>query len=155
MLRTWLFALCVFTLPLIGEDTLAMIKPDAVKDNHIGDIIALFEKNGLEVAALKMQKWNKQEAEAFYAIHKDRPFFKDLVAYMTSGPTVAIVLKGDNAVERARKVIGATNPANAEAGTVRKLFGKSITQNAIHGSDSAENAQKEMGFFFAKEELAR
>ena len=135
------------------EKTLSIIKPDAVKNNHIGSIIARFEKEGLRVSALKMKRLNEQEASEFYAEHKDKPFYKDLVKFMTSGPSVILVLEGDNAVMRNREIMGATDPSKANAGTLRKDFAKSVTENAVHGSDSKENAEKEILFFFNLQDL--
>lgn len=135
------------------EQTLAIIKPDAVASNHIGDIIARLEQNGLRVEGLKMTRLQKAQAEKFYEIHKDRPFYSDLVAFMSSGPIVAIALAGDNGVAKNREVIGATNPKEAAKGTIRADFATSLTKNAIHGSDSVENAKNEINFFFRSEEL--
>lgn len=135
------------------EKTLSIIKPDAVKDNHVGDIISRFEKKGLKVSAIKMKHLNEKEASAFYAIHKDRPFFKDLVNFMTSGPSVIIVLEGDNAVALNREIMGATDPFKASSGTIRADFAHSVTQNAVHGSDSQDNAKNEILFFFSGDEL--
>lgn len=136
------------TQPVVVERTLAIIKPDAVKANHIGDIIARYEKNGLQVAGLKMVLLTKERAADFYAVHKDRPFYNDLVTFMSSGPVVVIALEGPNAVAKNREIMGATDPSKAANGTLRKDFGTSMTNNAVHGSDSLENAQKEIDFFF-------
>ena len=133
--------------------TLAIIKPDAVKDNHVGEIISMICKAGFKVKALRMIKLSDDAAKAFYEIHKDKPFYAELVEYMTSGPCVPIALEKENAVEDYRKLIGATNPANAAEGTVRKLFAKSVQYNAVHGSDSDENAAREIAFFFSSKEL--
>ena len=133
--------------------TLTIIKPDAVKDGHTGAILEQIEKAGFRVKALRMKWLSREEAGAFYAVHKERPFYGELVEYMSSGPVVPAVLEKDNAVEDFRKLIGATNPANAEEGTIRKRFGKSLQSNAIHGSDSDENAKIEAGFFFAASEM--
>lgn len=135
------------------EKTLSIIKPDAVKDNHIGDIIARFEKEGLKVSAIKMKHLNEKEASEFYGVHKGKPFYNDLVKFMTSGPSVMIVLEGDDAVALNREIMGATDPSKANEGTLRKDFAKSVTENAVHGSDSPMNAQKEILFFFSKDEL--
>lgn len=137
----------------MNNKTLAIIKPDAVNDNYIGEIISLICKAGFKVKALKMVKLSQEAAKAFYEIHKDKPFYKDLVEYMTSGPCVPIALEKKNAVEDYRKLIGATDPAKAAEGTVRKLYARSVQYNAVHGSDSDENAAKEIAFFFANKEL--
>lgn len=137
----------------MNNKTLAIIKPDAVRDNYIGEIISLITKAGFKVKALKMMQLTTEAAKEFYAIHKERPFYKDLVEYMTSGPCVPIALEKTNAVEDYRKLIGATDPAEAVEGTVRKLYATSKAYNAVHGSDSNENAEIEISFFFSKEEL--
>ncbi len=137
----------------MSNKTLAIIKPDAVKDNYIGEIISLISKAGFKVKALKMVKLTEDAAKAFYEVHKDKPFYNDLVVYMTSGPCVPIALEKENAVEDYRKLIGATDPAQADAGTVRKLYARSKQYNAVHGSDSDENAEKEIAFFFSSKEL--
>lgn len=137
----------------MSNKTLAIIKPDAVSDNHVGEIISMICKAGFKVKALKMIKLSEDAAKAFYEIHKEKPFYGELVEYMTSGPCVPIALEKENAVEDYRKLIGATNPANAAEGTVRKLYAKSVQFNAVHGSDSDENAAKEIAFFFASKEL--
>jgi nucleoside-diphosphate kinase len=137
----------------LSNKTLAIIKPDAVKDNHIGEIISLICKAGFKVKGLKMVKLSEDAAKAFYEVHKERPFYNELVAYMTSGPCVPIALEKDNAVEDYRKLIGATDPAKAAEGTVRKLYARSVQFNAVHGSDSDENAAKEVAFFFGSKEL--
>lgn len=137
----------------MGNKTLAIIKPDAVNDNHIGEIISLICKAGFKVKALKMVKLSVDAAKAFYEIHKERPFYGELVEYMTSGPCVPIALEKENAVEDYRKLIGATDPAKAAEGTVRKLYARSVQFNAVHGSDSDENAAKEIAFFFSSKEL--
>jgi nucleoside-diphosphate kinase len=133
--------------------TLTIIKPDAVKDGHAGAILEQIEKAGFRVKALKMKHLSTNEAGAFYAVHKERPFYGELVAYMSSGPVIPAVLEKENAVSAFRELIGATNPANAEEGTIRKRFGKSLQSNAIHGSDSDENANIEAHFFFAESEM--
>ena len=135
------------------QHTLSIIKPDATKKNVIGKIITIFEEAGLRVEAAKMMHLTKHQAESFYEIHKERPFFADLVKFMTSGPVFIQVLAGDDAVAKNRKLMGATNPAQAEEGTIRKLFAESIDANAVHGSDSEENAKNEISFFFAKTEI--
>jgi nucleoside-diphosphate kinase len=129
--------------------TFTMIKPDAVTNGHIGAVLDQIIKGGFRVVAMKYTWLTPEKAGQFYAIHKERPFFKDLVSFMTSGPIVAAILEKDNAVEDFRKLIGATDPAKAEAGTIRNLFAKSIEANAIHGSDSNENAKIEGDFFFS------
>ncbi len=135
------------------EQTLSIIKPDAVKKGVIGKIIDRFESNGLRVAAIKKVQLSEEDAKEFYAVHKDRPFFKDLVEFMTSGPVVVSVLEGENAVAKNRELMGATNPKEAAPGTIRADFAESIDANAVHGSDSLENAKIEIAFFFAKREI--
>jgi len=135
------------------QQTLSIIKPDAVKKNVIGKIIDRFESNGLRIAAMKKLQLSKEDAAAFYAVHKERPFFNDLVEFMTSGPVVVMVLEGENAVAKNRELMGATNPKEAAAGTIRADFADSIDANAVHGSDSLENAEIEIAFFFAKREI--
>ena len=137
----------------MSNRTLAIIKPDAVNENHVGEIIAMINKAGFKIKALKMIKLSEDAAKAFYEIHKEKPFYAELVEYMTSGPCVPIALEKENAVEDYRKLIGATNPANAAEGTVRKLYAKSVQYNAVHGSDSDENAAREIAFFFSSKEL--
>jgi nucleoside-diphosphate kinase len=136
------------------EQTLSIIKPDAVAKNVIGKIIDRFESNGLRIAAMKKIKLSQEDAENFYAVHKERPFFGELVEFMTSGPVVVMVLEGDNAVAKNRELMGATNPQEAAPGTIRADFAKSIDANAVHGSDSLENARIEIDFFFAKREIS-
>lgn len=135
------------------EKTLSIIKPDAVKKNVIGEILARFEKNGLKIAAIKKLWLSKEQAGEFYAVHKERPFFKDLVEFMTSGPVVVSVLEGANAVLKNRELMGATNPKEAKPGTIRADFAESIDANAVHGSDSLENAKNEIAFFFKENEV--
>jgi nucleoside-diphosphate kinase len=135
------------------EYTLSIIKPDAVERNLTGKINTKFESAGLKIVAQKMLQLSEKTAQEFYAVHNQRPFFKDLVKFMISGPVVVQVLKGENAVAKNREIMGATNPANAESGTIRKEFALSIEANSVHGSDSLENAQNEIAFFFAKNEL--
>jgi nucleoside-diphosphate kinase len=130
--------------------TFTMIKPDAVRDNNIGPILNMINKAGFRIIAMKFTRLSKEKAGAFYAVHKERPFFGELVDYMSSGPIVAAILQKENAVADFRKLIGATDPAKAEEGTIRKLFAKSIGENAIHGSDSDENARIEAAFFFSE-----
>lgn len=135
------------------ERTLSIIKPDAVAKNLIGKINSRFEDAGLKIIAAKMVQLSKQQAEGFYEIHKERPFFKDLVAFMISGPVLVQVLEGDNAVMKNREIMGATNPKDAAPGTIRKDFANSIDENAVHGSDSLENAKVEIAFFFTPQEI--
>jgi nucleoside-diphosphate kinase len=135
------------------EKTLSIIKPDAVAKNAIGEIISRFEKAGLRVAAAKMVRLSKAQAEQFYAVHKERPFFGGLVAFMSSGPVLVQVLEGENAIAKNRQVMGATNPKDAAPGTVRADFADSIDHNAVHGSDAPETAQQEISFFFKPEEI--
>ncbi|MCK5787768.1 MAG: nucleoside-diphosphate kinase [Chlamydiia bacterium] len=135
------------------ERTLSIIKPDAVERNHIGNILHRFEKAGLKIENIKMLQLSKEEWGKFYEIHRDRPFFDELTTFMSSGPSVISVLKGENAVAKNRKIMGATNPAEADEGTIRKDFATSIDANAVHGSDSTANAIKEIEFFFSKKEV--
>ncbi|HEC1783401.1 TPA: nucleoside-diphosphate kinase [Campylobacter lari] len=135
------------------EKTLSIIKPDAVKKGVIGQILTRFETNGLRIAATKKIQLSEKEAQEFYAVHKDRPFFKDLVEFMISGPVVVSVLEGENAVLKNRELMGATNPKEAAPGTIRADFADSIDANAVHGSDSLENAKIEIEFFFSKTEI--
>ena len=135
------------------ERTISIIKPDAVAKNVIGQIYARFEAAGLTVVAAKMKQLSQADAEGFYAVHKERPFFNDLVSFMTSGPVMIQVLEGESAVTKNRDLMGATNPADADAGTIRADFTQSIDENAVHGSDSAENAKIEMDFFFSADEV--
>ena len=134
---------------MAGNITLTMIKPDAVADGHSGKIIDLIIQSGYKIQALKLSRLSKEKAEEFYAIHKERGFFNDLIKFMTEGPIIAAILEKDNAVEDFRKLIGATNPANAAEGTIRKLYAKDIERNAVHGSDSDENAAIEASFHFS------
>jgi nucleoside-diphosphate kinase len=138
---------------MAAERTLSMIKPDATRRNLTGAINAKIEASGLRIVGQKRVKWSKADAEAFYAVHKERPFFNDLVKFMSSGPIVIQVLEGDNAVAKYREVMGATNPANAAAGTIRKDFALSIEANSVHGSDSVENAGKEIAQTFKPAEI--
>jgi len=135
------------------QQTLSIIKPEAVADHHIGEIIARFEKAGLQIAAIKKVKLSEERARAFYAVHKERPFYQTLTEYMASGPIVVMVLEGDNAISKNRELMGATDPQKATSGTIRKDFGQSITKNAVHGSDSPETARQEIAFFFLEEEM--
>lgn len=135
------------------EKTLSIIKPDAVAKNLIGEIISRLEKGGLRVAAAKMLRLSKNQAEQFYAVHKARPFYNALVNFMSSGPVLVQVLEGENAIALNRQIMGATNPKEAEAGTIRAEFADSIDHNVVHGSDSPENAKIEIAFFFKPEEI--
>lgn len=135
------------------ERTLSIIKPDAVAKNRIGEIYARFEQNGLRVVAARMLHLTRVEAEGFYAVHRERPFFSDLVKFMTSGPVMVQVLEGENAVLKNRKIMGATNPANAAPGTIRKDFASSVEENAVHGSDATETARNEIAYFFSSLDL--
>ncbi|GJL54202.1 MAG: nucleoside diphosphate kinase [Nitrospirales bacterium] len=130
------------------ERTLAIIKPDAVKKHVIGDIIRRYEEAGIPPITLKMMTLSKEQAEGFYAVHKERPFFHDLTTYMASGPVVVLALEGENAIKVNRDLMGATDPTKAEAGTIRAAHGASIEANAVHGSDASETAQVEIAFFF-------
>ena len=136
------------------ERTLSIVKPDGVARNLIGQVIGRFETVGLKVVAARMVHLSQRDAEGFYAVHSARPFFKDLVKYMTSGPVLVQVLEGENAIAKNREVMGATDPKKAAPGTIRKLFAESKGMNAVHGSDSPENAAREIGFFFTEGELA-
>jgi nucleoside-diphosphate kinase len=135
------------------QRTLSILKPDATRRNVTGQINALFEAAGLRIIASKRKLLSRAEAEGFYAVHRERGFFGDLVQFMTSGPVVVQVLEGENAVARNREIMGATNPANADEGTIRKRFAESIEANSVHGSDSAENATTEIAYFFAQTEI--
>jgi nucleoside-diphosphate kinase len=135
------------------ERTLSIIKPDATRRNLTGKINAKFEDAGLRIVAQKRTRLSRAQAEGFYAVHKDRPFFNDLCSFMISGPVVLQVLEGENAVARNREIMGATNPANAAPGTIRKEFAESIEANSVHGSDSLENAKSEIAFFFKDNEI--
>jgi nucleoside-diphosphate kinase len=135
------------------ERTFSIIKPDATRRNLTGAIAAKLEESGLRIIASRRIRMTRDQAEGFYGVHRERPFFNDLVAFMTSGPVVVQVLEGENAVARNREVMGATNPANADQGTIRKLFAESIEANSVHGSDSAENARIEIDFFFKPDEI--
>lgn len=135
------------------EKTLVIIKPDAVKKNLIGEIISRFEKNGLRIAALKKIKMTKEQAKGFYIVHREKPFYESLTDFMSEGPIVVMVLEGEDAIQRVRKIMGATNPAQAEEGTIRKDFGENIERNAVHGSDSLESAAYEIPYFFSTLEI--
>ena len=133
--------------------TFSIIKPDATKRNITGAINKIIEDSNLAIVAQKRIKLSKEKAEGFYAVHKDKPFFNDLIDYMTSGPVIVQVLEGNNAVENYRKIMGATNPANAEIGTIRKAYALNIQENSVHGSDSNENAKIEIDYFFESNEI--
>ncbi len=135
------------------ERTLSILKPDAVAKNHIGEILAKFEAAGLRIVAAKMMQLTREKAEQFYAVHKERPFFNDLVNFMISGPVLVQVLEGEGAILKNRDVMGATNPQEADAGTIRADFASSIDENAVHGSDGAKTARQEIEFFFTQAEL--
>ena len=135
------------------ERTLSIIKPDAVAKNVIGEIYSRFEQNGLRIVAARMRQLSRAEAEQFYAVHRQRPFFKDLVDFMVSGPIMVQVLEGENAIARNRDLMGATDPKKAEKGTIRADFADSIDANAVHGSDSAQTAASEVAFFFSEMEI--
>ena len=136
-----------------SERTLSIIKPDAVAKNVIGKIYSRFEKAGLNIIASKMLHLNQQQAEGFYAVHKERPFFNDLVSFMQSGPVVVQVLEGEDAIATHREVMGATNPAEAAAGTIRADFASTVDENAVHGSDAIDTASTEIAFFFTEDEI--
>lgn len=135
------------------EKTFSIIKPNAVEDSNIGNIMARFEKEGLKIAAAKLVQLSKEKAEGFYIEHKERPFFGSLINFMTSGPVVLMVLEGENAVEKNREIMGATNPEEAADNTLRKLYAKSIEANAVHGSDSPTSAEREIAYFFDANEI--
>jgi len=135
------------------ERTLSIVKPDGVEKNLIGDVYRRFEQAGLRIVAARMLQLSRSQAEAFYGVHRERPFFKDLCAYMTSGPVMVQVLEGENAVALHRDIMGATDPKKAAPGTIRADLASSIEENVVHGSDSAENAAREIGFFFAETAL--
>ena len=161
MLKTLFILLSALTLSVSlfadsakeKEQTLSIIKPDGVANHHIGEIIARFEKAGLNIAAAKMVKLTKEQASDFYVVHKERPFYQDLVTMMSSTPVVIMVLEGEDAVSKNREIMGATDPKKAAAGTIRADFAESMTRNAVHGSDSIDNAKLEIGFFFKPEEI--
>lgn len=137
------------------ERTLSIIKPDAVGENNIGAIINKLEKGGLKIVAARMMHLSKEQAQAFYAVHKDRPFYGELVEFMTSGPVVVMALEGENAVQTNRKIMGATDWQKAEIGTIRREFARSVGENAVHGSDSLENAANEIKFFFENGDICK
>lgn len=132
-----------------GNLTFSIIKPNAVRTGKTGPILAMINEAGFEITAMKMLRMTKEQAESFYAVHRERPFFEGLVEFMSSGPVFVMILRHENAVEEFRKLIGATDPAKAEPGTIRKIFAVSVQMNAVHGSDSDENAERESGFFFS------
>lgn len=135
------------------ERTLSIVKPDGVKKNIIGEVLSRFEKKGLRIAALKKIQLSKEEAQGFYIVHKERPFYESLTTFMTEGPVVVMVLEGEGAIAKVREIMGATNPANAAPGTIRKDFADSVERNVVHGSDSAESAAIEIPFFFSVLEI--
>jgi nucleoside-diphosphate kinase len=135
------------------ERTLSIVKPDGVRKNVIGDVYRRFERAGLAIVAARMTRLSQAQAEGFYAVHRERPFFRDLVSYMTSGPVIVQVLEGEDAVARHREIMGATDPKKAAPGTIRADLAESIEQNVVHGSDSPENAAREIAYFFAETEL--
>lgn len=145
--------LLAFSLNCFAEETLSLIKPDAVQSHHVGDVIQRFEANGLKIAALKMIRLTPKQAEEFYGEHQDKPFFNDLTTFMTSGPIVAVVLSGPDAIKKNRELMGATDFQKAAPGTLRKNFATSVTKNAVHGSDSVASARREISFFFADDEI--
>lgn len=159
MTRSFVFSLffALFSFTTLAQaaqsSTFSMIKPGAVKEQHIGAIVDKIEQAGLKVTALKMTRLTQEQATSFYKEHEGKPFFPTLIEKMTSGPVVAMVLQGDEAVTTLRKVIGATNPEKAEPNTIRALFGKNVTENAIHASDSPESATREIQFFFTPEQI--
>ena len=135
------------------ERTLAIIKPDAVAKGHLGDILTIIQQNGFRIAGMKMLRLAKRETEEFYSVHKTRPFFPGLVTFMTEGPVVVLILERENAIAKWREVMGATNPASAADGTIRKRFAENIERNSVHGSDAPETAAQEIPFFFSASEL--
>lgn len=135
------------------ERTLSIIKPDGVQKNLIGEVYRRFEQGGLRIVAARMLHLTRAQAEAFYAVHRERPFYKDLVAYMTTGPVMVQVLEGENAIDAHRKIMGATDPKKADAGTIRRDFAASIEENVVHGSDGPDTARQEIGFFFAQADV--
>lgn len=135
------------------ENTLSIVKPDGVKKNVIGDVISRFEKKGLKISALRLLKLSKSDAEQFYIVHKERPFYGSLTEFMSEGPVVAMVVSGDNAISKVRELMGATNPKDAAPGTIRADFASDIEHNIVHGSDSAESAAYEIPFFFSSLEI--
>jgi nucleoside-diphosphate kinase len=148
-----LFLLFVWSFDMAVQRTFSIIKPDAVAKNVIGKIVSRFESNGLKIVASKMKHLSRQEAEGFYAVHRERPFFRDLVEFMISGPVVLQVLEGEDAIAKNRELMGATDPKKADKGTIRADFADSIDANAVHGSDSAENAAAEIAYFFSTKNI--
>jgi len=135
------------------ERTFSIVKPDGVEKNLIGEVYRRFEDAGLQIIAARMVHLTREQAEGFYAVHSERPFFNDLVSYMISGPVVVQVLEGENAIQKNREIMGATNPAEADAGTIRKDFAESIEENVVHGSDAPETAAQEIAYFFAADQI--
>lgn len=135
------------------ERTLSIVKPDGVAKNIIGEVYSRFEKGGLRIVAAKMIHLSKERAQQFYAVHKERPFYDDLVEFMTSGPVMVQVLEGDNAIARNREIMGATNPKDADPGTIRADFAQTVDENVVHGSDAPETAKQEIAFFFGDDEI--
>lgn len=135
------------------EETLSIIKPEAVREGHMGEIVATFEREGLKIVGMKLLQLSEEEAGRFYAVHRERPFYGELCRYMSSGPVLVQVLRGESAILANRTLMGATNPSQAEVGTIRERFAHSIQENAVHGSDSAESARQEIAFFFTDSEL--
>ena len=138
---------------MAAEQTLSIIKPDGVEKNLIGEVYRRFESAGLQIVAARMMHLSKEQAEGFYAVHRERPFYNDLVSYMTSGPVMVQVLEGDLAIDKNREIMGATNPADADPGTIRADFAESIEQNVVHGSDGPDTAKTEIAFFFGDDEI--
>jgi len=139
----------------MSERTLGIVKPDGVRRGLVGDILKRIEGSGLKIVALKMKHLTREEAEGFYYVHKEKPFFADLVSFMTSGPVVLFVLEGENAIDRYRKLMGATDPAKAENGTIRRDFAESMQCNTVHGSDSTDSARYEISYFFSSIEIVK
>lgn len=135
------------------EQTLSIIKPDAILKNHIGEILNIFEQEGLRIVAAKMIQMNVEQAKGFYHVHEKQPFFQDLIKFMTSGPSLILVLSGPNAIQKNREIMGATNPAQAGSHTIRARYGDNIERNAVHGSDSPETAKFEISYFFKESEI--
>ncbi|QMU56259.1 MAG: nucleoside-diphosphate kinase [Candidatus Mycalebacterium zealandia] len=136
------------------EQTLSIVKPDGTSNNLVGKVVGIFEENGISVAALRMVRMTKKQAEGFYAEHSERPFFASLTDFMSSGPCVVMVLKGDGAIAKVRKIMGATDPAQADEGTIRKMYAESVERNVVHGSDSPESAKREIVYFFNSLEIS-
>lgn len=161
MMKQFALAALLFAAPLLAADTnpveqtLSIIKPDAVASGHIGEILEYFEHDGLRIVGAKLIRLTPEQAREFYAEHKARPFYNDLIAYMTSGPVLVQVLEGEDAVARNRQIMGPTNPANAQEGTIRHDFGTDIQHNAVHGSDSPASAKREIMFFFKDSEIVK